>query len=142
MLEILLSKEQQMLYDKGEIALGVRGDTLQKVRVININGKMCLVVATSTPYTKVNPYTAESTALNLTNEETKEAMQKGSVDVFRSSGAKDGERTLTREEQVKQGCARVISVVASLKDGHKGDNASDFEWHIIKDTCNRYEEIK
>ena len=143
MLEILLNKEQQAIYDNGGVAVGVRADNYSKVRVANINGKMCLAITTNNAYTKVNPYTAETTALNLTAEETKTAMSKGAVEVFRSSGAKDSEgNVLTREEQIKQGCARVISVVASLKEGCKGNNPADFEWLIIKDNATRFEEIK
>ena len=143
-MEILLNKEQQAIYDKGGVALGVRADNYAKVRVINNNGVMCMVITTSNPYTKVNPYTQETTALNLTAEETKQALKDGTLLVYRSSGAKDGDKVLTREEQIKRGVARVIEIAISLKEGTKldKDNPLAYDWHILNDNSNRYEPIK
>lgn len=144
-MEVLLNKEQQAIYNNGGIALGVRADTYQKVRVCNVNGKMCIAITTASAYTKVNPYMADSSALNLTMEETREAFTNGSVQVFRSSGAKDENgNTLTREQQIKQGCARVIDVVVSLKAGARegSQDYNDYEWLIIKDNATRFEPIK
>lgn len=145
MLEVLLNKEQQTIYNNGGVALGVRADTYQKVRVANINGKMCLAITTNSAYTKVNPYMADNSALNLTQAETEQCFKNGSVEVYRSSGAKDSDgNVLTREQQIKQGCARVISVVCTLKEGHKegSQDYADYEWLIIKDNATRFEPIK
>ena len=141
-MKILLNEENQALYDAGEIALGVRDDTYSKVRVVNRDGFMCLVITTNTPYTHVNPYTQETTALNLTAEETKNAIKEGTIKVYRSSGFKQGDKVLTREEQIKQGVAREIEVCASLKEGAKDkDNPSSYDWFILNDNSNRYIKI-
>ena len=144
-MEVLLNKEQLAIYNNGGVALGVRADTYQKVRVANINGAMCLAITTNSAYTKVNPYMADNSALNLTQAETEQCFKNGSVEVYRSSGAKDsGGNVLTREQQIKQGCARVISVVCTLKEGHKegSQDYADYDWLIIKDNATRFEPIK
>ncbi|MBO7691170.1 MAG: hypothetical protein J6T10_00870 [Methanobrevibacter sp.] len=144
-MNIILNKDQQALYNKGEIVTGIDLDTYKVYKVTRNNeGKMCIVISTSNPYTRVNPYTQETSALNLTAEETKQAMQSGTIKVYRSSGAKDGDKVLTREEQIKRGCARVIEVCAMLKEGKNKDsvNPIDYDWHILNDNSNRLEVIK
>ena len=144
-MNIILNKDQQALYNKGEIVTGIDLDTYKVYKVTRNNeGKMCIVISTSNPYTRVNPYTQETSALNLTAEETKQAMQSGTIKVYRSSGAKDGDKVLTREEQIKRGCARVIDVVISLKEGTKlsHDNPLAYDWIILSDNANRLEVIK
>ena len=144
-MEVLLNKEQLAIYNNGGVALGVRADTYQKVRVANINGTMCIAITTNSAYTKVNPYMADNSALNLTQAETEQCFKNGSVEVYRSSGAKDSDgNVLTREQQIKQGCARVISVVCTLKEGHKegSQDYADYDWLIIKDNATRFEPIK
>ena len=144
-MNIMLRQDQQALYDKGEIATGIDLDTYKVFKVAkNDKGAMCIVISTNNVYTKVNPYTQETSALNLTAEETKQAMEHGAVKVYRSSGAKDGDKVLTREEQIKRGCARVIEVVISLKEGTKlaKDNPLAYDWLILNDNANRLEPIK
>ncbi|MBO7693102.1 MAG: hypothetical protein J6T10_10770 [Methanobrevibacter sp.] len=144
-MNIILRPDQQALYDKGEIATAIDLDSYKVFKVAkNDKGAMCIVISTNNVYTKVNPYTQETTALNLTAEETKEALKSGNVKVYRSSGAKDGDKVLTREEQIKRGCARVIDVVISLKEGTKlsHDNPLAYDWIILSDNANRLEVIK
>lgn len=144
-MQVLLNKEQQAIYDNGGVAIGVRDTDYSKVRVAKVNGQMCIAIMSGAAYTKVNPYLNESNELNLTKEETEECFKNGSVDVFRSSGAKDTSgRVLTREEQIKSGCARMISVVCTLKEGAKegSTNKLDYDWLIIKDNATRFEPIK
>ena len=144
-MNIMLRADQQALYDKGEVATGIDLDTYKVYKVAcNDKGVMCLVISTNNVYTKVNPYTQETSALNLTAEETKQALEHGTIKVYRSSGAKEGDKVLTREEQIKRGCARVIEVVISLKEGTKlpKDNPLAYDWIILNDNANRYEPIK
>ena len=144
-MNIILNEEQKQILANGGVATGVDMNTYKVYKVaLNDKGVMCVVISTSNPYTKVVPYTQEASSLNLTAEETKTIMQKGAGVVYRSSGAKDGDKVLTREEQIKRGVARVIEVVINLKEGTKLDhnNPLAYDWHIIKDNSNRYEEIK
>ena len=144
-MHIILRPDQQALYNKGEIATAIDLDSYKVYKVArNDKGEMCVVISTNNVYTKVNPYTQETTALNLTAEETKQAMEHGTIKVYRSSGAKDGDKVLTREEQIKRGVARVIEVVISLKEGTKlaKDNPLAYDWIILNDNANRLEPIK
>ena len=144
-MNIMLRADQQALYDKGEIATGVDMNTYKVYKVAkNDKGVMCIVISTNNVYTKVNPYTQETSALNLTAEETKQALEHGTIKVYRSSGAKEGDKVLTREEQIKRGCARIIEVVISLKEGTKlsKDNPLAYDWLILNDNANRLEPVK
>lgn len=141
-MNVIMNEKEKAIYNSGNVATAIDMETYKPLKVQKVNGKMCRVVSTSKPYTKVNPFINDSSDLNLTAAETKIAMEKGSVEVYRSSGAKDGDTTLTRKQQREQGCARVISVVASLLEGHKGDKPTDFEWLIIKDNSNNYEPLE
>ena len=144
-MKVLLNEEQRAILNNGGVAVGVRDTDYAKVRVAMVNGVMCLAIISGAAYTKVNPYQNKPTELNLTQAETDECFKNGSVEVFRSSGAKDKEgNTLTREEQIKQGCARAISVVCTLKQGAKegSQDLNDYDWLIIKDNATRFEPIK
>lgn len=145
-MNIILRQDQQAIYDNGGVATGVDIDTYKVYKVArNSNGEMCIVISTGSPYTKVNPYLNESTELNLTKEETEECFKNGSVDVFRSSGARDDSgKALTRADQQQRGVARMISVVCTLKEGAKegSQNKLDYDWLIIKDNATRLEPIK
>ena len=144
-MKVLLNEEQRAILNNGGVAVGVRDTDYAKVRVAMVNGVMCLAIISGAAYTKVNPYQNKPNELNLTQAETDECFKNGSVEVFRSSGAKDSNgNTLTREEQIKQGCARAISVVCTLKEGAKegSQDLNDYEWLIIKDNATRFEPIK
>lgn len=144
-MNIMLRQDQQDLYNKGEIATGIDLDTYKVFKVAkNKEGKMCIVISTNNVYTKVNPYTQENSALNLTQDETTRAINEGTIKVYRSSGYKVGDKTLTREEQIKEGVARVIEVCASLKEGTKlsKDNPLAYDWLILNDNANRLEPVK
>lgn len=144
-MNMMLRQDQQALYDKGEIATAIDIDSYKVYKVAkNDKGEMCIVISTNNVYTKVNPYTQETSALNLTAEETKQALEHGTIKVYRSSGAKEGDKVLTREEQIKRGCARVIEVCISLKEGTKlaKDNPLAYDWLILNDNANRLEPIK
>ena len=96
-------------------------------RVINTSNK--------TPYTKVNMYVNSATALNLTEKETKEVMQKGLITIYRSSGAvnEKGE-PLTREEQIVKGLARKIEVTAELINEKEPTNPLSYRASIYSDS--------
>ena len=144
-MNIILNEEQKQAYERGEIATGFDLNTYKVFKVAkNSKGEMCIVISTSNPYTRVNPYTQEASALNLTQEETLKTMAQGTLKVYRSSGYKVGDKVLTREEQIKEGVARVIEVCAHLKEGKSKDstNTNDYEWHILNDNSNRLEPVK
>lgn len=101
------------------------------------------VINTSTKaaYTAVKPYINKATDLNLNEKETKAAMSAangksayGIIEVFRSSGAKEGDTTLTREEQVKQGLARIIQVSVQRMSEQPSTNPLDFKYEVVSDT--------
>ena len=147
MLEILLSKEEQAIYNNGGVAKGVRADTLTRVQVQkNANGEMCLVVGSKQAYKGVTLDLRPNDYLNLNRKETAELIKNGTITVTRSNGVKaeDG-KTLTRAEQIANDSARVITVVMSLKAGAKEgsqDYARDYDLHIMGDNSTRLEPIK
>ena len=131
-------------YNNGEVATAVNTETYKVIKVQQVNGVMCQVISHSTPYAKVNPFINKPNELNLTMDETQRAIKGQSVIVYRSSGAKDGETTLTREEQIKRGVARTIEVCATLKDKAPKDstNPLDYDWYILNDNSNAYEPLE
>ena len=131
-------------YNNGEVATAVNMDNYKVVKVQQINGVMCQVISHNAPFVKVNPYINKPNELNLTMDETQRAMRGQSVIVYRSSGAKEGETTLTREEQIKRGVARTIEVCATLKEKAPKDstNPLDYDWHILNDNSNTYEPLE
>lgn len=147
MLEILLSKEEQAIYNNGGVAKGVRADTLTRVQVQkDANGVMCLVVGSKQAYKGVTLDLRPSDYLNLNRKETAELIKNGTVTVTRSNGIKDEDgKTLTRAEQIANDSARVITVVMSLKEGAKQGSqnyARDYDLHIMGDNSTRLEPIK
>ena len=141
----LLNANELAKYNAGEIATAVNTETYKVIKVQQINGKMCQVISKSTPYGKVNPFINKPNELNLTAKETADAMKQQTIIVYRSSGIKNEDgRTLTRAEQKEQDSARTIEVVAMLKDkAHKDSvNPLDYDWHILNDNGNIYEELE
>lgn len=122
---LVISKEQSEIISKGGVALAVDMSTLSKVRVALVDGKPCKVITTQRAYTGVKLYDSNNTDLNLTQEETKELLDKHEIVVYRSSGAVDEKgETLTRAEQIKRGVARKIKVVYN-KEANKAIIAED-----------------
>lgn len=125
------AKQTQALIqgDKGVKLIWVMRDNEGVIRqVINTSTKQ--------PYTKVQPYINNASALNLTEKETKDAIEKGLITVYRSSGATNEKgETLTREEQVARGVARAIEVRAEQVKGAKGSTSvMDYSFSVFSDT--------
>ena len=114
------------------------GGAVVKVGGVNVvldgNGKPCECVSSNTPYPAVIPSTLRpSDTLNLTDNETIDAMKKGETIVYRSSGAKNAEgKPYTREQQIKLGVARTIKVTATLKDEEHKENPFAYEWRCFE----------
>ena len=114
------------------------GGSVVKVGGVNVvldaNGKPCECVSSNTPYPAVIPSTLRpSDTLNLTDNETIDAMKKGETIVYRSSGAKNAEgKPYTREQQIKLGVARTIKVTAILKDEEHKENPFAYEWRCFE----------
>lgn len=110
------------------------GGAVVKVGGVNVvldeSGKPCECISSNTPYPAVIPSTLRpADTLNLTDNETLEAMKKGETIVYRSSGAKNAEgKPYTREQQIKLGVARTIKVTATLKDESAKDSPFAYTW--------------
>lgn len=102
--------------------------------VLDANGKPCECVSSNAPYPAVIPSTLRpADTLNLTDNETIDAMKKGETIVYRSSGAKNAEgKPYTREQQIKLGVARTIKVMATLKDEAHKENPLSYEWRCFE----------
>lgn len=98
--------------------------------VLDANGRPCECVSSNAPYPAVIPSTLRpSDTLNLTDNETLDAMKKGETVVYRSSGAKNADgKPYTREQQIKLGVARTIKVKATLKDKEHKESPFAYEW--------------
>ena len=125
-----------------------------KIKVaLDSNNKMHLVANTKAAYTGVNPNPLyPASALNLTANETLEGI-KGAQQaykegkaykyiVYRSSGIKEGEKTLTRAEQLAQGKARAIVITCALI-GVDINSLSSYRFAISQDnTTEMLEEVE
>lgn len=120
MKELVITKEVANLLKKGA-CVSVNG---VKVAVNPVDGKPHECTTDFKPYPAVYPSMLRpNNTLNLTDSETEQAMiaawheSDKYVIVFRSSGVKgtDG-KPLTREEQIKNGTARKIKVIATPKE--------------------------
>ncbi len=108
------------------------------------SGVIRKVITTSakSEYTSVNLYERDAKALNLTEKETKQAIQEcnanptGSaiITVYRSSGAKDNDKTMTRQEQVNNDVARVIRVSVLRTSAQVSVFAKDFKASVLSDS--------
>lgn len=134
MKELVITKENAVALKKGA-CIAVNG---VKIAVSSMDGKAHECTTDFKPYPAVYPSMLRpSNCLNLTDSETEQAMisawnekDKYTI-VYRSSGIKDGTgKPLTREEQIKNGTARKIMVIATPKEGttlySKDPNA--YEW--------------
>lgn len=142
-MKIVLSKSNVAMLKNGATIKAMDLETLSKVNVaMDKDGKLHIVISTAKPYTCVKPYTNDSSALNLTEQETKECMKAHKIVVARSSGYKEGEKVLTRAEQIAIGKARLIEVSCVLIDGcTELDNPSSYNWFITKDETNALAEV-
>lgn len=135
---LLVGSETIANYQANQVVVGVDLATMSKVKVVNNNGVLSRVVNKTQAYKGIQPYMQDSANLNLTQDETQQAMKDcKELVVYRSSGAKDSEgKTLTREQQIAQGVARAITIIAKLKDKASKDstNPTDYDWYILKDT--------
>ena len=101
--------------------------------------RKCISINNKNAFTGVKPYETTSDMLNLTEKETKAVMDSGKLTVYRSSGAvNDKGETLTREEQIKLGVARQITIVAKLIDTKSPGVPSAYKYDIISDTGASY----
>lgn len=102
--------------------------------VLDANGKPCECVSSNNPYPAVIPSTLRpADTLNLTDNETIDAMKKGETIVYRSSGAKNSMgKPYTREQQIKLGVARTIKVTATLKDENNKENPFSYDWRCFE----------
>ena len=132
MVKLFISKDNAETLNKGGVALAVNMTDLSRVKVALVDGVPCMVISTLKAYTGVKMYDSKSSELNLTEQETKDLIKNQKIIVYRSSGATDehGE-TLTRAEQIKRGCARVIEV---------GYYPETQQAYIIKDASASYGE--
>ena len=124
----ITKEEKSMLLGGGVVKVG--GVNV----VLDANGKPCECVSSNAPYPAVIPSTLRpSDTLNLTDNETLDAMKKGETIVYRSSGAKNAEgKPYTREQQIKLGVARTIKVVATIKDEAHKENPFAYEWRCFE----------
>lgn len=130
---LVITKEQQAKLQSGENVSVYDTTTGHKVIISLIDNEYHAVASKLNAYTKVNPYLNKPYELNLTQKETLECMKNGSVTVYRSSGAREEDKALTREEQVKRGLAREIIVICDLA-GKDKNNPMDYIFSIFKDT--------
>ena len=127
--------------DKGEQTQAAFINSEGKLQLLQVKRdsegviRQVINTSTKTAYTKVQPYINTPSALNLTDKETREAMAKGIIEVYRSSGATNEKgEPLTREEQVAKGLARKISVLCEPAIKDAGNNPLNYKYSIISDT--------
>ena len=115
---LLLSKQAQQDLEKGAVVKGMDTTTNKIVSVmLDENNVIREIVKTSTltPYIRVELYNGNAETLSLTEKETKALKEKRFITVYRSSGYKEGDKVLTREQQIALGKAREINI--ELVDG-------------------------
>lgn len=110
MKKIAINKSSETQLNKGLLVVGFDFSSMKKVNVAKQGEKYFVIDLSQKPYTSVNLYTNNSSALNLTEKETKELLEKGTIKVYRSSGEKVGDKVLTRAEQIANNTAREIVV--------------------------------
>ena len=109
--QFIINEYNENVLKNGGVAVGVDFTTMKPAKLKEINGVICEVKSQGAKdYQGVVLYTAPRDTLNLTEKETETLLKNRVVQVYRSSGYKDGDKVTTRETQIALGVARNIIV--------------------------------